>query len=56
VIRLAGHLALIELVVVYARREKDVAGGQEEDPVALASLAEVRGIGAFEERSVSGAI
>jgi hypothetical protein len=45
VTRLAGHLALVELVVVYARWERDVAGGQEEDPVALAAL---------EGRSVSG--
>jgi hypothetical protein len=54
VTRLAGPLALIELVAVYTRRERDVAGSQEEDSVALAALAEVQGTGALEVRSVSG--
>jgi hypothetical protein len=47
-------LRLIELVSVYARRERDVAGGQEEDPVAMVALAEVQGTGALNMRSVSG--
>lgn len=38
VTRLAGSLILIELVVVYARWERDNTGGQEENPVALAAL------------------
>lgn len=54
VTRLASPLALIELVAVHARRESNVAGGQEEDPVAFAALAEVQGTGALEVRSVSG--
>ena len=54
VMRLAGPLALIEPVGLYARRERDVAGGREEDPVALAALAEVQDTGALEVRSVSG--
>jgi hypothetical protein len=47
VTRLAGLLALIELVAVYAKRERDVAGCQEEDSVALAAIAEVQGTGAL---------
>jgi hypothetical protein len=38
---------------VYAQRERDVAGGQEEDPIALATLAEVQGTSALEVRSFS---
>jgi hypothetical protein len=38
---LARLLARIELVRVCRRRESDVAGGQKEDPLALAALAEV---------------
>jgi hypothetical protein len=38
---LAWLLARIELVRVCGRRESDVAGGQKEDPLALAALAEV---------------
>jgi len=37
----AGLPARIELVRVCGRRESDVAGGQKEDSLALAALAEV---------------
>jgi hypothetical protein len=51
---LAGPLAHIELVTVCPRRERDVAGSQEENPVALAAFAEVQGTGTLEVRSGSG--
>ncbi len=54
VTRLVGHLVLIELVAVCARRERDVGGSQEEYPVAWATLAEVQGTGALKVRSVLG--
>ena len=48
----ADLFALIGLVAVYARRERDVARSQEEDAVALAALTKVQSTGALKVRSV----
>lgn len=54
VTKLAGPLAHIQLVTVCGQGESDLAGGREEDLVALAALVEVQGTGTLEVRSGSG--
>lgn len=49
----AGGLAHIQLVGVHGWWESDVAGGQNEDSVSLATLTEIQGTGTLKVRSVS---
>jgi len=46
----AVGLAGVELVMIFARREKSMAGRKEENPIAFAAFAEVETAGAFEVR------
>jgi hypothetical protein len=43
-------LAVVELVIIFARRENNMAGRKEEDPIAFAAFAEVETTGTFEVR------
>ena len=52
--RLAGKFVRIGLIEVFGRWESDMAGGQKEDSLALAALAEVYGTGALKVRSIFG--
>ena len=50
--RLAITVDGVEVVATYARRENDMAGRKDEDPVAFAAFANIEASGAFEVRCI----